>query len=88
MLKRIFVLLVALLCWQGMLKSQWISLDPNSDQIKEADVEILSNTPSGTVIKVNLYGNQRGVEDFPIRTGRVWFNPVPPLRHPVAQPPH
>ena len=56
MLKRIFVLLVALLCWQGMLKSQWISLDPNSDQIKEADVEILSNTPSGTVIKVNLYG--------------------------------
>lgn len=32
--------------------------------------------PPGYVgIKVNSWGSQRGVEDFPIRTGRVMFNP-------------
>lgn len=32
--------------------------------------------PGYVGIRVNMYGNQRGVEDFPIRTGRVWHNPV------------
>ncbi len=32
--------------------------------------------PGYVGIKVNMYGSQRGVEDFPIRTGRVWYNPV------------
>ena len=31
--------------------------------------------PGYVGIKVNMYGTQRGVEDFPIITGRVWFNP-------------
>jgi len=31
--------------------------------------------PGYVGIKVNMYGSQRGVEDFPIQTGRVWFNP-------------
>lgn len=32
--------------------------------------------PPGYVgIKVNSYGHQRGPEDFPVSTGRVWFNP-------------
>ena len=35
-----------------------------------------SKVPPGYVgIKVNQYGNQRGVEDFPIQTGRVNYNP-------------
>lgn len=32
--------------------------------------------PGYVGIKVNQYGNQRGVQDFPIQTGRVWFNPL------------
>jgi len=31
--------------------------------------------PGYVGIKVNEYGNQKGVEDFPIQTGRVWLNP-------------
>lgn len=31
--------------------------------------------PGYVGIKVNSYGNQKGVEDFPIQTGRVHFNP-------------
>ena len=31
--------------------------------------------PGYAGIKVNLYGSQKGVEDFPLRVGRVWFNP-------------
>ena len=31
--------------------------------------------PGYVGIKVNHYGSQRGVEDYPIQTGRVWFNP-------------
>lgn len=35
-----------------------------------------TSVPPGYVgIKVNLYGSQRGVDDFPIQTGRVWYNP-------------
>lgn len=35
-----------------------------------------TKVPPGYVgIKVNQYGSQRGVEDFPIKTGRVWYNP-------------
>lgn len=30
--------------------------------------------PGYVGIKVNQYGNQRGVEDFPVVTGRVWYN--------------
>jgi regulator of protease activity HflC (stomatin/prohibitin superfamily) len=30
--------------------------------------------PGFVGIKVNQYGNQKGVEDFPLHTGRVWFN--------------
>ena len=34
-----------------------------------------TRVPPGFVgIRVNLYGSQRGVEDFPIETGRVWYN--------------
>lgn len=33
--------------------------------------------PPGEVgIKVNSYGQQKGVEDFPLKTGRVWYNPM------------
>ncbi len=33
--------------------------------------------PPGHVgIKVNNYGNNRGVESYPIQTGAVWYNPV------------
>jgi regulator of protease activity HflC (stomatin/prohibitin superfamily) len=36
-----------------------------------------TNVPPGWVgIKVDLYGKQRGVEDFPLRTGMVFYNPV------------
>lgn len=31
--------------------------------------------PGEVGIRVNLYGSQRGVEDLPIVTGRVWYNP-------------
>ncbi|HYL60916.1 MAG TPA: prohibitin family protein [Candidatus Acidoferrales bacterium] len=31
--------------------------------------------PGYVGIKVNLYGKQRGVSDYPIVTGRVWYNP-------------
>jgi len=31
--------------------------------------------PGYVGIKVNQYGNQKGVEDFPLKTGRVWYNP-------------
>lgn len=31
--------------------------------------------PGYAGIKVNQYGSQRGVQDFPIETGRVWYNP-------------
>lgn len=31
--------------------------------------------PGYVGIKVNQYGSQKGVEDFPLLTGRVWFNP-------------
>jgi regulator of protease activity HflC (stomatin/prohibitin superfamily) len=31
--------------------------------------------PGYAGIKVNNYGSQRGVQDFPIETGRVWYNP-------------
>ncbi len=31
--------------------------------------------PGYVGIKVNMYGSQRGVEDFPLHTGRVWYNP-------------
>src|SRR5689334_9491143 len=30
--------------------------------------------PGYVGIKVNQYGNQKGVEDFPLHTGAVWFN--------------
>lgn len=32
--------------------------------------------PGYTGIKVYMYGDQKGVDDFPIRTGAVWFNPI------------
>lgn len=32
-------------------------------------------SPGWVGIKVNQYGSQRGVQDFPITTGRVWYNP-------------
>lgn len=32
--------------------------------------------PGYVGIKVNQYGNQRGVEDFPIKVGAVWYNPI------------
>lgn len=36
-----------------------------------------TSVPPGYVgIRVNQYGSQRGVEDFPIVTGRVWYNPL------------
>lgn len=31
--------------------------------------------PGYVGIKVKLYGSQRGVQDYPIVTGRVWYNP-------------
>lgn len=31
--------------------------------------------PGYVGIKVNMYGSQKGVEDFPLETGRVWYNP-------------
>lgn len=31
--------------------------------------------PGYVGIRVNMYGAQRGVEDFPLKTGRVWYNP-------------
>lgn len=31
--------------------------------------------PGFVGIKVNMYGSQKGVEDFPLQTGRVWYNP-------------
>lgn len=31
--------------------------------------------PGYVGIKVNMYGSQKGVEDFPLQTGRVWLNP-------------
>lgn len=31
--------------------------------------------PGNAGIEVDLAGSQRGVQDFPIKTGRVWFNP-------------
>lgn len=31
--------------------------------------------PGYVGIKVNQYGSQKGVQDFPIQTGRVWYNP-------------
>lgn len=31
--------------------------------------------PGYAGIKVNNYGNQKGVSDFPVVTGRVWYNP-------------
>ena len=35
-----------------------------------------TRVPPGEVgILVNNYGNQKGVEDFPLQTGRVWYNP-------------
>ena len=35
-----------------------------------------TKVPPGYVgIKVNQYGTQRGVQDFPIQTGQVWYNP-------------
>lgn len=30
--------------------------------------------PGHVGIKVNLYGDQKGVEDFPLQTGRIWYN--------------
>lgn len=32
--------------------------------------------PGWAGVKVNNYGNQRGAEDFPVQTGRVWYNPI------------
>lgn len=32
--------------------------------------------PGYAGIKVNQYGTQKGVQDFPIHTGRVWYNPM------------
>lgn len=35
-----------------------------------------TKVPPGYVgIKINQYGQQKGVEDFPLHTGRVWYNP-------------
>lgn len=35
-----------------------------------------TKVPPGYVgIKVNQFGNQKGVEDFPLQTGAVWYNP-------------
>lgn len=31
--------------------------------------------PGYVGIRVNMYGTQKGVEDFPIQVGRVWYNP-------------
>jgi regulator of protease activity HflC (stomatin/prohibitin superfamily) len=31
--------------------------------------------PGYVGVKINLYGKQRGVSDYPIVTGRVWYNP-------------
>ena len=31
--------------------------------------------PGYAGIRVNMYGSQKGVEDFPLVTGRVWYNP-------------
>lgn len=31
--------------------------------------------PGKAGIRVNMSGSERGVEDYPIKTGRVWFNP-------------
>jgi regulator of protease activity HflC (stomatin/prohibitin superfamily) len=31
--------------------------------------------PGHAGIRVNMYGSGRGVEDYPIETGRVWYNP-------------
>lgn len=31
--------------------------------------------PGWAGIRVKLYGSQRGVQDFPVITGRVWYNP-------------
>src|SRR5574339_802290 len=32
--------------------------------------------PGHVGIRVILYGTQRGVEDYPLTTGRVWYNPI------------
>lgn len=32
--------------------------------------------PGHAGIRVNLYGGQKGVEDYPIETGRLWYNPL------------
>jgi len=32
--------------------------------------------PGYAGIKVDLYGSQKGVEDYPVKTGMVWFNPI------------
>lgn len=31
--------------------------------------------PGYVGIKVNSYGSQKGIEDFPVQVGRVWYNP-------------
>lgn len=32
--------------------------------------------PGYVGIKVNMYGDNRGVDDITIKTGRVWYNPI------------
>lgn len=32
--------------------------------------------PGYVGIKVNAYGDQKGVHDYPVYTGRVWYNPI------------
>lgn len=32
--------------------------------------------PGYVGIKVNMSGSQKGVEDFPLQTGRIWYNPL------------
>lgn len=32
--------------------------------------------PGYVAVKVNNYGTQRGVKDYPIKVGRVWYNPL------------
>jgi regulator of protease activity HflC (stomatin/prohibitin superfamily) len=76
------VFVVALVVGVGAALSLWgIKLGRHFGLFALLVVMLLSGAgctkvePGYVGIKVKLYGRQRGVQDYPIVTGRVWYNP-------------
>ncbi len=71
----LFGLLIGIIAWGGVAALKRLGLLAMLAIVVGGNSGCTKVEPGWAGIRVKLYGSQRGVQDFPVITGRVWYNP-------------